>query len=209
MTTIDYEALLTDDELVALAVDAGQRWPAPLPTVAGDDVAQLSAAAARGVRSLLVRGGLEGSEPDARLATIASAAGSDRVVAGYVADAAGAPIGGGVVHAAIGTPSGWLLDEIQPSGLHRFGSFDSDAAVASYFAAVAGVVHAQGLAEEYGEGTVFCVSAVSPTGADVLVVGRGSLIAKTLDDIAAEMSRAEIDVPLSNAVEALVARAGS
>lgn len=47
--------LLTDDEVVAAAIQCGKTWPHPLPTVELDADALLSAGA-RGARSLLVRG---------------------------------------------------------------------------------------------------------------------------------------------------------
>lgn len=47
--------LLTDDEVVAAAIQRGKTWPHPLPTVELDADALLSAGA-RGARSLLVRG---------------------------------------------------------------------------------------------------------------------------------------------------------
>ena len=47
--------LLTDDEIISAVIQRGKSWPHPLPTVALDSEALLSAGA-RGARSLLVRG---------------------------------------------------------------------------------------------------------------------------------------------------------
>ena len=48
--------LLTDDEVVAIAVDALVAWPSALPTVDVEDAEQLTAAMQRGRRSLQIRG---------------------------------------------------------------------------------------------------------------------------------------------------------
>ncbi|MEA5456400.1 hypothetical protein SPF06_16825 [Sinomonas sp. JGH33] len=52
--------LLTDDEIVAVAMRWGRDWKASLPTLALDDDAELIRASARGHRSLFVRGLLGG-----------------------------------------------------------------------------------------------------------------------------------------------------
>lgn len=54
--------LLSDDEVVAAAVRLGKDWKASLPTVSVEDPTDLLRAAARGHRSLYLRGMLTGTE---------------------------------------------------------------------------------------------------------------------------------------------------
>lgn len=49
---------LTDDEVVALAVDGGGTWPAPLPTINESEADQLIIAVQRGRRSIAARNGV-------------------------------------------------------------------------------------------------------------------------------------------------------
>lgn len=84
--------LLSDDELVAAAVRLGKDWKASLPTVSVDDPADLLRAAARGHRSLYLRGLLTGpdnSELVSELsALLASAVGMLPEHLGYAAKSA-------------------------------------------------------------------------------------------------------------------------
>lgn len=66
------QVLLSDDEIVAAAVQLGKDWRASLPTVSVEDPADLLKAAARGNRSLYLRGLLTGAE-NAELAPQVSA----------------------------------------------------------------------------------------------------------------------------------------
>lgn len=68
-STMTETTLLTDDELVALALHAEVQWHGPLPTVNVGDVGELERAAARGVRSLGVRGLIDSAgEPTVKIA---------------------------------------------------------------------------------------------------------------------------------------------
>jgi hypothetical protein len=206
---MDYDDFVTDDELVALAVDVGRAWPAPLPTVAVEDASALVASAERGVRSLLVRGGLRGDELDLRLQAVAAAAGSRTVIVGYLADDAGRPLADAAAYAAIGTDDGWLRDEILPMGLHQFARFEDTAAVAAYFSSITTTVHEHGLADEYGEGAAFCVSSPTAVGARALAVARGSVVEQTIDMSGAVVANRPVSGDVRAAVTALVDAAAS
>lgn len=85
-------ALLTDDELVAIAVEQKSQWLGNLPTVVASDAGQLASASARGYRSLAVRELLGGTgtsrlAPDI-LAVVGPAVGHRPVIYAYVAQKA-------------------------------------------------------------------------------------------------------------------------
>lgn len=85
-------AVLTDDELVAIAVEQDSEWLGNLPTVDATDIAQLASASARGLRSLAVRDLLNGKgssrlSPEI-LATVGPAIGKRPTIYAYVAQSA-------------------------------------------------------------------------------------------------------------------------
>lgn len=202
--TTDRDDLLTDDEIVALAVDAGRSWPAPLPTVSVEDPAELGASAERGIRSLLARGAVVGQQLDPRLQAVTAAAGSSIVIVCYLADGMGRPLPDTVTHAAIGIGGSWLLDEVFPMGLHRFGRFEDAAAVGAYFSSIAVVVHEDGLADTYGAGATFCVSHATAEGARALAITRGSLVEQIIDASGAVVASRPVAGDPKTAVVALV-----
>ncbi|MDY7540846.1 hypothetical protein QN345_10105 [Cryobacterium sp. 10I1] len=85
--------VLTDDELVAVAVEQRSEWLGNLPTVSASDAADLLKASARGYRSLAVRSLLSANSPgDSRLApellvAVGSAVGQRPLLYVYIADA--------------------------------------------------------------------------------------------------------------------------
>jgi hypothetical protein len=111
---------LTDDELVALAVDRGRPWPTPLPTVNLEDAKEIQRSALRGLRSLGVRGGLRDGELIPPLDEVAAATASQPGLLLYRGDEAGDPRpGSGLGIAVVALPgSSWLLDEVSASGVH-------------------------------------------------------------------------------------------
>jgi hypothetical protein len=82
--------VLTDDELVAIAVEQGAEWFGNLPTVETSDVTHLANASARGFRSLTVRSLLsakgESRLDSTLLAALGPAVGNRPDVFAYLAD---------------------------------------------------------------------------------------------------------------------------
>lgn len=79
---------LTDDEVVALSVVAGEGWHGPTPTVDVADSADVERAARRGRRSLSVRGLIdhEGTVTDDRVQAASALVGRTRTAILYFAD---------------------------------------------------------------------------------------------------------------------------
>jgi hypothetical protein len=117
MSTVEVDVQVSDDEVVANAVAAGVPWEGMLPTVETGDAASLTAAAARGQRSLLLR---ESSTEDFPL-VLAAASGSVRLVA-YFRDPNGEAAPGSVLYYAFQDSQGrWIQDVVAPLGVHYFG----------------------------------------------------------------------------------------
>lgn len=112
--------LLTDDEAVALAVDAGTFWPGVLPTVELDDAARLAEASFRGHRSLLCRDLLtaEGraAAPVAELAG-ALAGRTDRVDV-FLADARFRRASWALATSSYPAAGDWVIETVTGSGVH-------------------------------------------------------------------------------------------
>src|SRR3954463_15314949 len=104
------ELLLTDDELVALAVEQSKAWPTGLPTVDVQTADGLYAAALRGRRSLAVRGFFDAEAPGSALLDIVrrDAVGAEGSVSLYVADRDGARMQGAVNVNAYRSAEAWL-----------------------------------------------------------------------------------------------------
>jgi hypothetical protein len=115
---------LTDDELAAVAVDAGGMWRGALPTLATDDTADLEAGVTRGLRSLVARrlvsvGVAEGGTPGA-LEAVRNAAGSAPAVVVYAASAGSLVVPRGTVVSvfAVRDSADYLIDVCLPGGIH-------------------------------------------------------------------------------------------
>lgn len=122
MSTLGGDVQVSDDEVVAIAVAAGIPWEGMLPTVDSGDAASLTAAAARGQRSLLLR---ESSTEDFPLVR-AAASGSVRLVA-YFRDAHGVAAAGSVLYYAFQDGQGrWIQDVVAPLGVHYVGERELD-----------------------------------------------------------------------------------
>ncbi|WP_395245244.1 hypothetical protein ACGGZK_05420 [Agromyces sp. MMS24-K17] len=126
------DELLTDDEIVAVAGARGVGWPVPLVSVAGEERA-ITAAAFRGLRSLIVRGraratgdGRTEIEP-ALAATVERAAKAPRVVIAHVSGGDLAGLAGAAAAVFI-DDRGIVLDVADATGVHALE--ESDAATA-------------------------------------------------------------------------------
>lgn len=116
------ETVLTDDELVAIAIDGGSFWPGPLPTVDIEDVEALTASALRGQRSLFVRGLVDGDgELETHLAReIRPLAGRMDSYTVYLADAGFQRASWAFATAHYETRTDWVIEEVSAPGVHRF-----------------------------------------------------------------------------------------
>lgn len=168
------ELLLTDDEVVALAVEATGSWPTSLPTVDVESEQALLAAAMRGRRSMALRG-LVGSEaPDSELldAVRRDAVDAGLVLSLYIADAAGSRLSRGVNLNAYRGPDAWLVENVSDVGIHQFELLD-DQALGALYGGLAHTAFAQGLAADIETGALW-VSVISPGRWESLVVRKNS-----------------------------------
>jgi hypothetical protein len=115
------EVVLTDDEVVAFAIDHGTFWPGDLPTIDSKDSDALAAAAFRGHRSLLVRGLLgEDGMVQPRVTDLCSPVlGSNSYVVTFLASTSLTRAGWGVASAHFPSSDGWIFETLNPVGVHR------------------------------------------------------------------------------------------
>lgn len=127
------QELLTDDEIVALCGATGLSWPIPLVTIPQDERA-VTAAAFRGLRSLLVRklatstgAGAPAAEPElARI--VARAAAATTIVIAHVSGVEQLGwVGAGI--AAFVDDQGLVLDVVNATGIHGLQTSESTQAV--------------------------------------------------------------------------------
>lgn len=117
--------MLSDDEAVAIAAQGGVVWSMPLPTVNVQEPREVSAAMARGVRSLRLRGLLSGEAGQPELAEelrgfARGAQSTPGLMAQVVRNGARpVPLGGGVVASAVSGEEAFV-DLISASGVHDF-----------------------------------------------------------------------------------------
>ncbi len=115
------DVVLTDDEIVAVALERHLAWPVPFPTVA-TDIDHLAAAAARGRRSLIVRGLAiptnSGVVVSADLIDTMEQAASSRCVMAWVASIEASAVLAGSSTAIYRRPSGDLIDLTSAIGIH-------------------------------------------------------------------------------------------
>lgn len=121
--------LLSDDELVAVAMRSGRAWKASLPTVAIDDNAELIRAAARGHRSLLLRGLLGGGSEEEQSnrveEVLGSAVGMLPEVIGYTAESSDLRAATGVRFAIFGDDAdAKVLVVTLPNGINEISRLD-------------------------------------------------------------------------------------
>lgn len=116
--------VLTDDEVVSLAVDSGRPWVGVLPTVDQLDAEELARAAIRGQRSLHVRELIDAQQ----LARLNSILACGVRVAAYVQDFAGDMVAGSFAVYAFGPADGgdWVRDAVTPVGVHYLAEVSPD-----------------------------------------------------------------------------------
>lgn len=114
--------LLTDDEIVALVGASGRLWPCPLPTVMTDERA-VTAAAFRGLRSLITRGfavptgsGKADILPEFT-STIARVSTAPEMVIAHVSGVEEVGVAGAFIAAFI-DDGGIVLDVVNATGIH-------------------------------------------------------------------------------------------
>lgn len=200
-TTTQFDTLITDDELVAIAVDAQGPWPLPLPTVTVESAAGLKLSALKGARSLLTRGGFDREgNLSPQLDRLKSVVGAPTTLTVYVGDHHGAVINWGIGYGAVPVSDGWLLDEFNILGVHRLAWAESigDFLVGLCEAAERGDL---GLAE----GLHLCVCRARRDGGEVVVVGDGNSQLITLDADSKPTSAAMVH-DLAHAVSSICAR---
>ena len=117
--------MLTDDELVWLSVQASVPFPGVLPTVDDADESGLLRAAARGLRSLTVRGLVDPDlvargEGPIRIPLVDDLVGGPRAMLVYRADAEGLPVTFDHAKSLLPVVGGWMIDELGDAGIHSF-----------------------------------------------------------------------------------------
>lgn len=176
MTSTDASTtvLLTDDEVVALALRSGTIWRAPLPTV-GDSEEELTRAAARGWRALLVRELVVDRDNAApELHDVLAAQEAKIIARTFVADGNGVPLDGAswsTYYQLSGSQA--LIEVISSEGVHSFTSASLDQCSTLIGAAVE-AVRSAGLPEAAESAARFCVIAPGQP-ARVLTVSKGAM----------------------------------
>lgn len=145
--------LLTDDEVAALSVTAGEAWPGALPTIPNRSRSALTAAVNRGLRSLAVRGlSASGAQaPDGVGAAVAAMTHATRRVAVAVVPAARPDLtaGGGVLAAVELGSLQWTIDTFTVNGVHSLSVGDA-AAVLDKAMAMAEAAFTRGVLDASG-----------------------------------------------------------
>lgn len=175
------DVLLTDDEVVALAVAAETGWPYGLLTVAADDRAVM-AAGIRGLRSLAVRGlvgtgaphGLE--YPRELVEQVGAIAGAPRHVMAQVCvrDNLVRPRGAMLGAFFAGAPeSPWLVDSVTSNGVHAIWAATVEE-VADVLLRFVQAVWADGVLSPDSGATLGLFVTSSRAGSESFFVSRGS-----------------------------------
>ena len=208
--------LLTDDEVVAVAVDLKTHWPGALPTVASDDRTSLAATSSRGHRSLLVRDLLvDGSVGGSRGPGPATAvAGATAHVTVFLADDTFERASWGIASTHYPTAGGWVLGTISPTGVHHL-SPQPEEDQRRYMAAILDGAPRFGPTASSGDDTAgaetgqsrsrpaqptsVCVLAVGPEGPLMATARRGEVGVAAVDLEGGRIRRADVvaSVPAS------------
>lgn len=166
---------LTDDELVAIAVDLSGPWFGGLPTVDVDSEESLAAAALRGHRSLLVRellnadGELEGDLP----ALAGRQVGSRDFITVYIGDAEHARASWGIASTHY-RASEWILETVTVLGVHSL-TVQPTESHRSYFKSLVATALSAGREGLDSEDNFLCLTSVSPFGSGTLSARREEL----------------------------------
>lgn len=118
--TQDSVLVLTDDEIVAVAIAERTYFIGDLPTVDAGSEQDLLRASLRGRRSLIARGWIgEGGELADELAPICDAVGAARFVNVFIGDDELGRLDWGLATSIYPHPAGWVIDGVEGTGLHR------------------------------------------------------------------------------------------
>jgi hypothetical protein len=163
------DIVLTDDEVVAVAVQESQPWPVALPTVPNGDPDALAAASFRGHRSLSVRGLLndEGGLTLSIASLCSGIPGADSFLAVFLADNSFQRAGWGVMSCHYPSTAEWIVESINPLGIHRIARIPTSEQRSYLSAMLSGGQHAGPIADSSGvDGTPtwLCVMSVAPRG---------------------------------------------
>jgi hypothetical protein len=174
--------LLTDDEIVALAARFEEPWRTVLPTVELEAPAAVVAAAARGARSLYVRGllDLDTDTFDAELCEgLAQLVDKPVRAAVYVMDEAGSVVPGTAAQYYFAAPGDerWGWDGIAAGGVHTFGAAAAVDAHAALLQAITDVFDDGVGGTGNGQPLTLALVGQSATGVRQLRVARGSIVA--------------------------------
>jgi hypothetical protein len=113
---------LTDDEIVAVSIDGGTAWPLPLITV-DSELAAMSSARLRGIRSLTIRELTVDEAPNQELSSIVKAATSaTRWCAALGVDKDGSPLVGTSTYVLDCGDGLAVIDLVSVDGTHRLSS---------------------------------------------------------------------------------------
>jgi hypothetical protein len=118
---MDTDLLLTDDEALSVALAAEASWRSPLPTVASSEAAGLTASAARGWRSLVVRRLVDDGQLSPELAELVRPVlSNDLLVRGFLAEGADfTPSPAGLTATVYADSADQVLVElVTPAGIH-------------------------------------------------------------------------------------------
>lgn len=166
---------LTDDEVVAIAVDRSGAWAGALPTVDTDQAESLAAAAFRGQRSLVVRNLIDDAgELDTALAELTGpAVSSQDLVSVYLGDAEFQRASWGLATTHYRS-TGWMLETVTVLGVHRL-SREPVESHRTYFHALLSAAVTDGPPSPEGEAQFLCLASVSPDARHVVFARRGEL----------------------------------
>lgn len=168
------ELLLTDDELVALAVEQSLAWPTGLPTVDVEMEQALLVAALRGRRSLAVRGLFEsGTAANELLASVRrDAVGAEGFVCLYIADPDGTRATDSVNLNAYRSGEGWLVETVSDLGVHQFAPLTTKE-LSTVYCGLAQAAYDRGLAGEAAD--ALWIVAATPDRQESISVRKGAV----------------------------------
>lgn len=181
---------VTDDEIVAMSGRVGRRWEGPLPSIDLERPESLLYAAARGIRSLRIRGLVVGENDELadESRDLVRAASGEILAVAFLADSSRplAPIGPGV--AVIRSEQDFVVDVALADGTHDMATVDG---AATAWRALRNLLAG---AEEQDFPSERVVTAVVPQldGESAVVVIAG---AQGATDFTIESSRTSFDLP--------------
>jgi hypothetical protein len=196
--------LLTDDEVIALAVAREMVWPGGTPTVDTESRAQLIGAAFRGDRSLLARGLLHGDDGGSPAESIGDWVNDapGRIVV-YIGDDRLARSSWGIASAHYPSAEGWLLETVSAVGLHRF-SVEALSDHRTYLDALLKGAEQAG-PEGVDDGQRLCLLATTPRGVLLATGRRGEVAVATRPPVSSDVSESFETVSPSDAIDRLIA----